>query len=285
MASRYVPPHLRNIKGSAQNEADSATAHADSNQFARRRLQDLPINSANDDAGYSLDEIATYYNNDQVGVSFKASTLHYSTNRPHELVYVLLFRDANPRWEKDQIIFAKTNIHILPGYSTFKVSIDGKSTTGQDEGATEALTSLENLSLKASEEHNQTPTHESPTKSSAEKHVPPSKVENTRPLIPIFSQQSPKSSRRFTFTGYFRILNIEFLAPHCPELIRMLEQKWALTHGRGLDSSDSRQTDTKQRNPERWAASLGHEWAVVKMERVEEEGLEEPNIGKKVEEV
>lgn len=41
------------------------------------------------------------------------STFHASAARPDELSYVILFHQANPRWESDGIVFAKTNIAIL----------------------------------------------------------------------------------------------------------------------------------------------------------------------------
>lgn len=280
MASRYVPPQLRNNSVSSQDESDSATsatANADFSQLLQRSLQDLNIGSANKDAGHSFDEIATYYNNDQLEVNFKALTLHGSITKSHELVYVLLFRNVNPRWESDQIIFAKTNMHILPGYSAFKASINRGKIISQVEGAKEGSTSVDIPFLGASDERNRTSMKENSAKSAAEEQVAKLTQDNTSPLISVFSDQF---YRRFTFTGYFRILNIDFLAPERAELIRMLEQKWALTHNSGRGDHYSQRIETKQRNPEKWAESLGLECAVVKMGKVEKEGLEEPKIEK-----
>ena len=274
-ASRYIPPHLQNKSGSSQDESKSATANADSNQLLQRPLQDLKLSSADENAGYSVDEIATHYNNDQLGVASKASTLHSSASKPHELVYVLLFRNANPRWESDQIIFAKTNIDLLPGYSDFKASTDGGTSTAQVDGATKVTTSSENPSLGASDGHHRSPTSDHPANSATEEtQVTTSNENDTSPLIPVFTE---RSYRRFTFSGYFHIINVDFLAPGSAALIRMLEQKWAPAHNSGR--GDQR-TGTKQRNPEKWAKSLRLVWAVVKMGKVEESGLEEPKIGR-----
>ena len=278
MASRYVPPHLRNKAGSSQEESKSATADADSGQLLQRPLQDLKLSSADEEVGYSVDEIAAHYSNGQFGVDFKASTLHSSNTKPYELVYILLFRNANPRWESDQIIFAKTNIDILPGYSAFKSSTDGQNSTLQADGGTEIMTSVENRSIGASDEHNDSPTSENPANSATEetREATPNE-DDTSPLIPVFSE---RSYRRFTFTGYFRILKVEFLAPGSAALIRMLEQKWALARNSGRSDHYSQRSGTKQRNPEKWAESLRLDWAVVKMEKVEGVELEEPRIGK-----
>ena len=293
MASRYVPPQLRARSGSKQDESDSAasaTTNVNSTLLPRRPLGDLTFSSGDDDGGHSMDEIAAHYNDDQLRLNLKASTFRCSATKPRELVYILLFQGANPRWESDQIIFAKTNIHILPGYSVFKTSMNGENTTDQAEGAAETMTAVEKPFLGASNEHRPTSTNETPAKSSLETLASGEDLssikeltqgqnvkDDTPPHIPVFCEQS---NRRFTFTGFFQILNIEFLAPGSAALIRMLEQKWALTHNSARSDAYSQRSGTRQRNPEKWAESLSLEWAVVKMEKVEKSGLEEPKIGK-----
>ncbi|OTA93201.1 hypothetical protein M434DRAFT_31249 [Hypoxylon sp. CO27-5] len=48
------------------------------------------------------------------------STFHDSQARPGELAYVQLFTNANPRWAADHIVFAKSNLKLLPEYSSKK---------------------------------------------------------------------------------------------------------------------------------------------------------------------
>lgn len=42
-------------------------------------------------------------------------TLNASASDPHTLRYIVLFADANPRWESERIIFVKSNLELLPG--------------------------------------------------------------------------------------------------------------------------------------------------------------------------
>jgi hypothetical protein len=41
-------------------------------------------------------------------------TLNDSAADPGSLVYLMLFKDANPRWEQEKTIFVHTNIRLLP---------------------------------------------------------------------------------------------------------------------------------------------------------------------------
>lgn len=47
-------------------------------------------------------------------------TINASAAHPNELRYVMLFHDANPRWESDGIIFVKSSIRIPPDGERFK---------------------------------------------------------------------------------------------------------------------------------------------------------------------
>ncbi|KAI1259532.1 hypothetical protein F5Y18DRAFT_293609 [Xylariaceae sp. FL1019] len=48
------------------------------------------------------------------------STLNASKEHPDDLSYMLLFRNANPRWESHKIIFAKSNLALVPDYDDQK---------------------------------------------------------------------------------------------------------------------------------------------------------------------
>lgn len=49
-----------------------------------------------------------------------SSTFHGSKDRPDDLSYLLLFCGANPRWANDHIVFAKSNLALLPEYASKK---------------------------------------------------------------------------------------------------------------------------------------------------------------------
>ncbi|KAK6086594.1 hypothetical protein SCUP515_00160 [Seiridium cupressi] len=49
-------------------------------------------------------------------VDMKHATLHDSAARSGQLCYMQLYMGANPRWNSDEIVFAKSPLQILPGY-------------------------------------------------------------------------------------------------------------------------------------------------------------------------
>ncbi|KAK7962561.1 uncharacterized protein PG986_003386 [Apiospora aurea] len=46
------------------------------------------------------------------------STFHASASQEDQLAYIMLFTNANTRWESDQIVFAKSHLRLLPDYKT-----------------------------------------------------------------------------------------------------------------------------------------------------------------------
>lgn len=179
------------------------------------------------------------------------STLNATEAEPDKLRYVLLFRDAHPRWKADMIIYAKSELHILP------------RTT--EKNSSDTTTSTES---------------EAPHSKSLEQAPPDSASPPTEPLttrIAFFAEDnnSPRSYSRagFKFIGYFNLIHMQILRPNTPDLARMLEQKWTRTNSWGK----ARQV---QRDPEAWKKSLGYAWAVLKFEKDEKVTAElgEPNI-------
>ncbi|KAK8000201.1 hypothetical protein PG990_012801 [Apiospora arundinis] len=55
---------------------------------------------------------------EEVMTSGRSSTFHDSASQVDQLAYVTLFKNANPRWGSDQIVFAKSNLGLLPDYRT-----------------------------------------------------------------------------------------------------------------------------------------------------------------------
>ena len=233
MAGRYVPPALRAAKAAVltsetgQNSDDAAVEDT-----ARRKLSELAVSPECERPLLTLSEITNHY-----GRSTRKTTLHDSAKKPDELAYIILFHNSNPRWFKERIIFAKTNLNLLPGH-------------GQSD---------ENTVTEVSSQESQ-PSSSPPNKSNNAR----SQAGPTGPIIPVYLETSKKSrsqsaeSRSFVFHGYFRLARVDFLKPQSPALVRMLEQKWEVQHG-------WKAGQTKQRIAEAWAESLRHEWAVVQM--------------------
>lgn len=89
-----------------------------------------------------------------VGYSKYYSTFQASEANPDQLAYVLLHHGAHPHWKSDGIIFAKTNLHLLPQYAAEMKehaswdwppggpdSDDGGETRGADDDGSEARSS------------------------------------------------------------------------------------------------------------------------------------------------
>ena len=298
MATRYIPPHLRNKAPDSAKENDNTTESSGSADLTRRRLADLSLESPADEGLYSLEEIGAYF-----GKTAENSTLHDSATKPGELAYILLFRNANPRWQRDRIIFAHTNIDILPGYKAFSSSIAEEthnvSVLSAQSGDTERPPPVEMTAAVEDLSKDLSTAKDEPAESSAQErglkeNETVTKQKSSAPQIQqttesggeklmqnnisVFSEKGAfKSLRKFAFIGFFRILNVDFLKPHSPELVRMLEQKWAMTHDSSTEQAKA-QAYTKRRNADRWAESLRQEWAVVKLDEVVDDGLEMPRI-------
>ncbi|KAI1337192.1 hypothetical protein F5Y15DRAFT_163757 [Xylariaceae sp. FL0016] len=81
---------------------------------------------------------------------------------------------------------------------------------------------------------------------------------------------------RFTFAGWFKVSRINILSPFSAELVRMQQQKWERRDRFG------NVIPTRTRGSSQWRASLGMEWAVVKFEKLEGEGVPEPPVIEKL---
>ncbi|ETI24399.1 hypothetical protein G647_03768 [Cladophialophora carrionii CBS 160.54] len=304
MANRYVPPALR-AKG--QGREDVSTSRADNSNRSMTTMstspglrggisaygsgdsssprlrggdhspRPLPRDSEwiPDEDLYSLREIQHYFWPEEDlgnGVGKRQSkTLHDSAATPGVLAYVLLFKDANPRWETDGIIYTKSSLELLPAQPAI--------------GANNAAASASGLDVKVGDSNDPLPAQLSNTRP-GEAHAPEAIKENHIPTaidasdvvsgantkerhaIAVFSQvrrppydADSTKMRTFRFTGYFNIAKLQLLQPHSPELLRMLEQKWTLTNPR------TGQVRHRQRDAKGWEESLKLRWAVIKFEK------------------
>lgn len=179
MSSTYVPPWRRNVNiGDAKSPIIEGTKQ--------------------DDGLRSINEIKDFFWSQQETGDIRAfspksqGTLQDSFQTPGSLAYIMLFDGANPRWDKDHIIFARSNLDLLKPRASSAVD------TQTSEETCEEVT--------------------------ADLMAP----RTTQPIA-IFKQQprASRTSRCFKFQGWHKVENIDFLQPKSDELIRMLEQKWS----------------------------------------------------------
>jgi hypothetical protein len=64
---------------------------------------------------YTIQEIcAHFWGKDADYNDLHSATLHAAAENPDGLSWVLLFNDANPKWDSDGIIFVKSSLDLLP---------------------------------------------------------------------------------------------------------------------------------------------------------------------------
>ncbi len=281
MASRYVPPALRaqGRGGNGDKNPGYMSTPADhvspglrggdaSKRQQRRRSNVMP-----EEEVYFQKEIYQHFwpNGECEAMAVETSqTLHASAATPDNLAYVLLFRDANPRWEADGIIFTKSSLHLLPAEVAEPAqSVPDPSSFPDFEDATPGSTSV----AKYDEPQEHQKHHGNATSAMAEA---PTKVpRKERQPIAVFAQLGRRLTHRsFKFLGYYRITRLQFLEPRTPDLEKMLHQKWTITDPR------TGKTRQRQREGKGWEKSFSFRWAVVKFEKDEQADKErgEPDI-------
>lgn len=142
----------------------------------------------------TLQEICLHYHAEALGRAAEKCTLHDTAKLPGRLGYLMLFVDANPRWDEEKIIFVKTNLDLL----TAELVNDAVPDVFDD--------------------HND----------GRQAVVNANQGENEQVPIAAYKQLQYHTGAVFKFDGYYRIVRLEFLQPRSLELIRMLEQKWSL---------------------------------------------------------
>lgn len=251
MPGRYVPSHLR---GGTASKASDPTLPSATRPRKRPSFSDHPNL-------HSAEEIRNYFwpaaSNDNPDAGRfppdpgHSKTLHDSAVTPGKLAYLFLFKDANPRWESDGIVYTKSSLELLPDAS------EEERPDAKDESIPDAATatSTETVEPKDSK-HNATGTA-GPTQDGPTKH------------IAIFKQHH-RGYRSFSFEGWYTIARLTYLDPQTPELARMLGQKWTSVDRFGKMLK-------RERDPGAWQASLSMRWAVIKFEKAVD-GPEAPKI-------
>ncbi|KIX94101.1 uncharacterized protein Z520_10127 [Fonsecaea multimorphosa CBS 102226] len=283
MAGRYIPPALR-AKGEQQQlgKANDHRRDGPTTPLSLRGGYSRPLTTRSDalpDGDLcSTREIEHHFWPEREHESFggRQKTLHDSAATPGSLSYVLLFKDANPRWQDDGIIFTKSSLELLPADLADKTEENGATdgTAAEVLKATSTLNGNDHENESANEavgpekpEANQDEKLGSTPHAEADKIQHPPRHQHQGQPIAVFNQlrrSQTDSSRTFQFAGYYRIVRLTFLQPHSAALVRMLEQKWSLKNPR------TGQVRQRQRDASAWQESLKMRWAVVKFERDEE---------------
>lgn len=187
LAMAYVPPHHRR-----REDGGAAAADADRERKSTR---------------YTLNEIEKHF---WPGVEHRSAetttTLHASASTPDKASFALLWVEANPRWDKERIIFVKTNLHLLPLISDSHENDEDEATTSAHQRSAETGDDL------------------------------------PKPIA-FFKQTHRRqagSARAFSFAGWYQVEKVEFLAPNSPDLIRMLEQKCKVSGQHGWPPKNGR---------------------------------------------
>ncbi|KAK8195604.1 hypothetical protein IWZ00DRAFT_225357 [Phyllosticta capitalensis] len=253
----YVPPALRKKQQAAESTADGA-------------VQDVSVKTPPRTRGFPRDSLPRaddvyehFWPLDSAvqtagGTSTTKSTLHSSAAEPDILRYVVLYYEANPRWASDKIIFAKTNIHLLPGapkQSSAVVEEEQKSSTENTERI--QGNGQESTRDRSSSGQDTAPQVRPPTIAATESSDKPNPG-----AIAVFEQIGSHGGG-MKFIGYHKLANVQFLEPRSADLVRMLEQKWSRPDKYGHVRQVRRDSD-------KWQESLGYRWAVIKLEEDEE---------------
>ncbi|KAH6646870.1 hypothetical protein BKA67DRAFT_540342 [Truncatella angustata] len=87
----------------------------------RKRLDRPIVDDADAIHGYDIAHYFWPHGDEQFVPAIKTSTFHDSAAQLEQLSYMMLFCNANPRWDSGGIVFAKSSLNLLPEYSEQKL--------------------------------------------------------------------------------------------------------------------------------------------------------------------
>jgi hypothetical protein len=198
-----------------------------------------------------LFEISKYFNPESQPGDSMPATLNASAANPTGLAYVVLFHQQNPRWDSDGIVYAKSNLSLIPGYT------ENKPASQLDEGASE-----QNQSSPSPEtgEGMRQGVPETPI-SPLFRETPSTQYTPTNPNpIAVFYQTMPfKKEATFEFAGWHELDVVSCVAPRSYALMALLRDKWIADV-----------VARRRRRTVMWERSAQVEWAAIWMKRVKD---------------
>ncbi|KEQ90184.1 hypothetical protein AUEXF2481DRAFT_45330 [Aureobasidium subglaciale EXF-2481] len=183
-------------------------------------------------------------------------TLNASLGQPEKLKFVLLNKSATRNWRQHQIIYAKTNLHLLPGFDLpYPDMEDEKLELEYDYDSDYSMTDLIDLRSRAvsrasmrvevSSASSNTSTPPPSVGSDKSSSIETTTEANDFPPIALFAEvKSLDQKRAFRFLGTYELAEVEFFAPGTTDLMEMLNERAGSTT---------------------WKTGLSAEWAKIKL--------------------
>ncbi|KAH0148314.1 hypothetical protein KCU67_g11499, partial [Aureobasidium melanogenum] len=178
----------------------------------------------------SLTEIATRFGLEQSAIQ----TLNASVEKPGALKFIVLFeneRNHNHGCYRQLVVFAKVNLHLLPGHELpypdqaageFEHEHNGHNKVFPDSDRIGPRSRAVSAASSSSDLLAPPPSAQSDTPPSLSNATEASNLQS----IAIFSQgRSSRQSKAFNFLGWYEIEETEFFAPNTSALVKMLEQR------------------------------------------------------------
>ena len=288
MSSIYIPPHVR----ARREPPDRLSEGGDS---------DKGFEVAAGDEHIGIEDIFKHFCPDGFFTKYSVHTLNSAQEDPHSIKYVILYPGAHPRW-KDNIIFTKTDIGLLPGYVEQKNKLkqelicfeerhaekpnlkEGKEKTAEkdeEDDIAGAVTRHEGSETQFQRETlREGSLFDNQANTRTQNNIKTSlNQENTHPgnnpdfidYVPpahdpiAFFRARDGSGKNCTFIGWYTIINICILPPLSPGIKRLLQQKFAGSNVRGKKNSAS---GGFLRTRDAWNKSINSEWAVVRVRKL-----------------
>lgn len=268
------------------------------------------------------DDITRHYwpqDDDNVALRIRSRTFHDSAACQDKLSYMLLFAHANPRWNSEGFVFAKSNLSLLPGYvdqkskggpliipvTTAKTQLKQElsrepHTTEQYEGLSVEQSSQDvpgGLSISTGRANllssSNTNPHAIPPSPSHVKIVPASEfyVDNHTtqyPSIPAIDYTPEAHEPIAVFQQVKGVSNDGFVFTGWYQvaqvnIIAPCSAELVRMQQQKWEKRDKwgNTITTQSRDGSAWRSSMDHEWAVVKFEKMSDDvAPPKPSIGK-----
>ncbi|CAD0087193.1 unnamed protein product [Aureobasidium mustum] len=210
----------------------------------------------------SLTEIAARFGVERSAIQ----TLNASAEQPNSLKFIVLSENDNQNsgCYRRLDIYAKCNLHLLPGYELPYPDQDAgvsgtehsnRSNVFQEFGPIDLRSrAVSPASTRVAETSSSSVILSQPTSTQSDMPLPSRQATeaNDVPLVAVFSQDRPSDrAKAFHSRGWYEIEETEFFAPRSSALVKMLEQRSG-----GKASRED----------------LEHEWATVRLVRQEASG-------------
>jgi len=271
MVGVYIPPQLRKKPATATipDLVSKIVARPSVHRGWNPRATARKTQEQSDDDSYTIREIHDYFiGSDSKEHDIHGATLNASAENPNELSWVLLFAGANIRWFENELLFAKSNLDLLPAIilpheieplttvAVVKKQLHGLSTGGEAMSPTNSE-ATDGVHGQSSSDQPQNLAATKPLPIQPNEGVP---VEHQP--IAVFSQSIGPATRSFEFLGWYKIGRLQAFKPGSNDLSDMLTKKW------GKKSKNGAVRSTLG-DPKGWEDNMSCQWVAIKMDKDE----------------